>query len=175
MAIYSVRHCNFCGKRYQPETSRHKHCSPECRFKDIASLFSGDECWNWPKSIFSSGYGQFSWTPRDTRTAHRTSYEVFVGPVPEGLLVIHSCDNRKCFNPLHLRAGTYQDNVNDMMERKRHASFDKERMQRIVEKVTATKKSKYGTNWGRMFIDAAWQANPRNNSGQTISDIAKTK
>lgn len=49
--------------------------------------------------------------------AHRLAYETWVGPVPAGLWVLHSCDNPKCINPEHLRVGTRSDNVRDMWQR----------------------------------------------------------
>lgn len=175
MATYRVRQCNFCGKTYQPITSRNKHCSPECRFKDIASSFSGDDCWNWPLSIFvETGYGQFSWNPGKMQTAHRTSYEVFVGKVPHGKLVLHSCDNRTCFNPMHLRVGTYQDNVNDMMLRKRHHSFDKDRMNSVVIRSIKTKEIKYGKDWGLKLTEAA-RLTIKKKKDVTIAEQAKGK
>lgn len=78
-------------------------------------------CWEWQGKLTTPGYGRVTLSrsvpgPRH-RDAHRFSYETFVGPVPRGLLVLHRCANRKCCNPEHLYAGTYQQNVNDAMER----------------------------------------------------------
>ena len=52
---------------------------------------------------------------------HRLIYEECFGWIPKSLLVRHSCDNRACVSPEHLEIGTYQDNVNDAVERGRHA------------------------------------------------------
>jgi Autographiviridae endonuclease len=60
------------------------------------------------------GYGGYQRT-----TAHRVAWELTYGPIPEGQIVRHSCDNPRCCNPAHLLTGTYQDNTDDMMERKR--------------------------------------------------------
>ncbi len=51
--------------------------------------------------------------------AHRYIFEKTYGPIPPGILVCHSCDNRKCINPEHLFLGTYEDNNHDMMEKGR--------------------------------------------------------
>ena len=54
-------------------------------------------------------------------TAHRMSYALFVGHIPEGMAVMHMCDNRACFNPDHLKLGTLADNNRDMMQKGRAA------------------------------------------------------
>ena len=77
-------------------------------------------CWLWTGSVHKSGYGQFRYMGK-TQPAHRVSYELFVGPIPEGLDVLHSCDERRCVNPAHLRPGTDLDNSRDKVERGRCA------------------------------------------------------
>lgn len=76
-------------------------------------------CWNWVGALFKvSGYGQFSNKALTTlTTAHRASWLLHNGPIPEGLLVCHKCDNRKCCNPDHLYLGTNSQNMIDRSKR----------------------------------------------------------
>lgn len=79
---------------------------------------SGDECWEWQGAINSHGYG----TIRDhclSRGCHVVAHESRVGPVPAGMMVCHTCDNRKCCNPTHLYLGTATDNARDRDNRGR--------------------------------------------------------
>lgn len=78
---------------------------------------SADGCWEWQGSL-SRGYGQLTHQGKH-QTAHRFSYQQFVGPVADGMWVLHTCDNRKCVNPLHLYQGDAVDNRADMLDRNR--------------------------------------------------------
>jgi len=69
-------------------------------------------CWEWQRARSSTGYGAIA-VDRKTRGVHRVSYEVFIGPIPDGLCVMHRCDNPPCCNPAHLMVGTKGDNNAD--------------------------------------------------------------
>lgn len=81
-----------------------------------------DGCWDWKASKFRSGYARFAMPPptRHSVVAHRVSYELYKGPIPDGLLVCHTCDNPACTNPDHLFLGTHSDNVQDMLRKGRN-------------------------------------------------------
>ena len=90
------------------------------RFLDRFVPGEKHECWEWEASKDRKGYGKI-WNGDRLLRAHRVSYEIFAGPITEGLVVRHKCDNPGCVNPHHLVVGTVADNVRDMMERDRQA------------------------------------------------------
>lgn len=78
---------------------------------------SGD-CWTWTASLSRSGYGGFGFRGKVWK-AHRVSYVLAYGEIPDGAHILHSCDNPPCVNPAHLRAGTRSDNMQDKVRRGR--------------------------------------------------------
>lgn len=76
-----------------------------------------DGCWPFTGSTMHNGYGHLGGEGgrgAPTLAAHRVAYEDAVGPIPAGMYVLHTCDNRPCCNPAHLWIGTQGDNLRDM-------------------------------------------------------------
>jgi len=85
---------------------------------DFNACSAGHTCWEWTGGRNREGYGVLS-VGRDREYAHRFSYRIHKGEIPDGLIVMHSCDNPGCVNPLHLSAGTPKDNTHDSMKKGR--------------------------------------------------------
>lgn len=91
-----------------------------CAKKRLLSKYrvSDKGCWEYTSGKDRCGYGKFSLGPRRLG-AHKVSYVLHKGDVPEGLVVMHSCDNPGCINPDHLSLGTVKDNVHDCINKGR--------------------------------------------------------
>lgn len=76
------------------------------------------DCLVWTGATDPGGYGHFGLN-RKTVLAHRISYTIFNGPIPEGMCVCHTCDNRRCIEPKHLFVGTKKDNAQDAVSKGR--------------------------------------------------------
>jgi hypothetical protein len=81
------------------------------RFVAYVQKTSG--CWLWTASLTSTGYGQMMVHGKKQK-AHRVSWEIHHGPIPDGMCVCHACHNPRCVKPEHLYLGTQSDNVADM-------------------------------------------------------------
>lgn len=77
-----------------------------------------DECWNWLGKKTRDGYGALRRNGR-FMSAHRASYEISTGDSANGYCVMHTCDNKTCVNPRHLKKGTHKENMQDMVAKGR--------------------------------------------------------
>lgn len=127
--------CVICGKQFKRTPCRISRakvpcCSQSCAYtarrKSLADrLWSRtkktESCWLWMGSPDKFGYGKLVVRKGIEKGAHRISWELAHGPIPDGLLVLHKCDVPNCVNPDHLFLGTYKDNKADCISKGRHS------------------------------------------------------
>jgi hypothetical protein len=93
------------------------------RFEKLFDKKSDDECWLWKGYKDKNGYGQFC-NIVDGKVinyrAPRLSFTLYKGPIPNGKVIMHSCDCPECVNPAHLSIGTMKDNMDDKMKKGRY-------------------------------------------------------
>lgn len=88
-----------------------------------ARVNKSNGCWLWTGTVQVRGYGAFFISKaRGYVKAHRFSYELNVGPIPDGMLVCHRCDVRNCVRPDHLFLGDNAINMADMTAKRRHVN-----------------------------------------------------
>jgi hypothetical protein len=100
------------------EVRKYSRGTLEERFWNFVDKKSQDECWHWIGQILSNGYGRISLGAKKdgSEGAHRVSWKLHnKKDIPDGMYVMHKCDNPSCVNPNHLSIGTPKDNTQDMI------------------------------------------------------------
>jgi len=101
-----------------------------------------NQCWIWKAATNSKGYGVIGLQGK-LKLAHRVSFEIANGEIPEGMLILHQCDNRLCCNPSHLFLGTHLDNMADMVAKGRQASGEKNARSKLTIEAVKEMRSLY--------------------------------
>ncbi len=134
---HQCKQCNaeFSVPAWWPNSKTAKFCSIPCRDayrRDPARAFwpkvnkdgpipphqpQLGPCWIWTGRKTSQGYGRLG---ERYANIHRLSWQIHNGNIPDGLCVLHRCDNPPCVNPAHLFLGTYTDNARDMVSKGRN-------------------------------------------------------
>lgn len=122
----AVNASGMCSKHYMqqrragllPIGTRARGSVEERFFRHIEKT---DACWLWQGRLVGKGYGSIGLggAGAKQKLVHRLSYEIHKGQIPEGMVVMHKCDNPRCVNPDHLEAGTQSQNIKDAFARGR--------------------------------------------------------
>ena len=115
-------------------------------------------CWSWTGPKSWNGYGRLYWNNK-MRRAHRLMWEAVNGDIPNGMWVLHHCDNPQCTNPDHLFLGTPKDNAVDRNNKGRHSDRrgEKHHMRKLSAKDVCKIRKMYALredtqkNIGRQF------------------------
>ena len=134
------------------------------QYKDLTYLlwnsqYTESGCLEWQKGCFPSGYGTVKHGGKQWRV-HRLVWTLINGEIPDGKVIMHSCDNPKCCNPEHLSVGSPKDNKSDCVSKGRHAHGHKQGLSKLsADDVRAARKSKmttqelakrHGVDWSTM-------------------------
>jgi len=114
---HDLTYCSMHRARLQ-RNGRLELEQPTERIKRCVKVNKDTGCWEWTKYLNEFGYGRMRFNGKK-ELSHRVSYTVFVEPIPDGLLVLHTCDNPRCVNPEHLFLGTDKDNFEDAVAKGR--------------------------------------------------------
>jgi hypothetical protein len=120
-----MKFCEKCGEKYRKDRKAFPGLCWKCSFWAHVKIQGPDDCWLWTGPLTYKFYGHYlvrQSGQKMTQYAHRISWHLSNGDVPDGMSVLHCCDarypngdltNRRCVNPNHLKLGTNLDNVSD--------------------------------------------------------------
>lgn len=128
----------FCGREC---SGKHHSTTPRDKYeRDVVRCDEG--CWSWSGHVSTPGYGYVTKGTRKIQ-AHRLSWEIHNGPIPDGLCVLHRCDNRLCTRPDHLFLGTKADNSADMVAKDRSTRGSRNPKAKLTEELVVEARARY--------------------------------
>ena len=109
----------YCSKKCSNiDTGEHRRAGRTLSDRFFEKVIKTKGCWEWAGCTIKKGYGRIG-TDWGTDNASRVSWVLHNGPIPDGLHVLHKCDNPPCTNPEHLFLGTPMDNTQDKISKGR--------------------------------------------------------
>lgn len=113
-------------------------------WNNVAITADDNQCWLWTGFCHPKGYGYFKLNRRNYRV-HRIAWSYPDYVIPNGMMVLHSCDVRNCCNPKHLFIGTHQDNMDDMKAKKReiHVKGEQQWLARLTSEQVCKIRQRY--------------------------------
>jgi len=125
---------SFNEKRFQWKTATEFQKLEKIKINYEKYVIKKDGCWLWNGVVDKDGYGQLPCGYHKQGKAHRISWLLHKGEIPNGMLICHSCDNPPCTNPDHLFLGTIKENNEDSRKKGRLALGVKNRNSKLDEK-----------------------------------------
>ncbi len=141
------------------------------RILKYVSNVNSNDCWVWKKYLDKDGYGQIFTIEngiRKRKRSNRAAYEVFIGEIPDGMHVLHKCDNRACCNPDHFFLGTQEDNMADKVNKNRQLFGEIHPLSRIDESMVMEIHRKYNIGYTQQRLSEEYNVS-RQHIGNIIS------
>lgn len=180
-----LRICKECNNEFEARNSEARagraiYCSKVCQGRGVnkpipidqkmakyVERLDKDECWIYSGYKNKAGYGKIGTSGGKNEYAHRVMYRLEKGEIPEGMVVMHACDNPSCCNPNHLNLGTTKDNVQDMVRKGRHVSISKASKSMFSDEVIDSIRSEYtGEKEDKFRLSIKYNCSP-----QTIINV----